>query len=606
MPGTWAALGGPPAPSPTSRPLPPPPPSWIATRWPGPAGGPTQPVLVGVAAAAAVAAVSLPLTRPGVGWLVAGVAGTAALVTAAWPTARPATTADAVHPASDPGSTRPKSVPDPATPPSAPPQATTAPSQAPATPPQAAATPPQSPATPPRSATAPPQATAVAVKGPAAPVGRVSRPVGGWRRIGWLRPFWAATTVALLGVGTIRAAGWLFVLCLLTAAVTATLTLVDGRSVRAMLLSALVPPAAVIRSLPWLAKRRAGNARSGRGPAVGRTLVSVLVSVGLLVVFGLLFSSADAAFAGLVDALLPELSGATVFRWVFVFGVVGAALLGGAYVLAAPPDLTGMASGPSRRRLRRADWILPVALLDTLFAGFVAVQVTTLFGGSDHVLRTAGLTYAEYARRGFWQLLAVSLLTLLVIGAAARWAPRESRADRALVRILLGGLTLLSLVVVASALFRMDVYADAYGATRLRLLVAVCEAWLGLVFVLVAVAGVRLAARWLPGVALGTAVLALLALAVANPDRLIAEHNVDRYWQSGQIDVAYLSGLSADAVPALDRLPDSLRDCALWSLAAGSRPDDWRETNLARIEARRILAERPATSRRFCPTRSGW
>ncbi|MEO3927340.1 DUF4173 domain-containing protein [Micromonosporaceae bacterium B7E4] len=430
--------------------------------------------------------------------------------------------------------------------------------------------------------------------------------MGGWRRIGCARPFWAATTVALLGVGTIRAAGWLFVLCLLTAAVTATLTLADGRSVRAMLLSALVPPAALVRSVPWLVKGLARSPRSGRGPAVGRTLVSVLVTVGLLLVFGLLFSSADAAFAGLVDRLLPELSVATGFRWVFVFGTVGAALLGAAYVLAAPPDLTGLASGPSRRRLRRAEWILPVGLLDVLFAGFVAVQVTTLFGGSDHVLRTAGLSYAEYARNGFWQLLAVSLLTLLVIGAAARWAPRESRADRALIRILLGGLTLLSLVVVASALFRMDVYADAYGATRLRLLVAVCEGWLGLVFVLIAVAGLRLAARWLPGIAIGTAVVALLALAVANPDRLIAEHNVDRYERTGRIDVAYLSGLSADAVPALDRLPGQLRDCALWGYDDDLPTDDWRETNLARIEARRIVAERPPASRTVCPGQPRW
>ncbi|WP_234361489.1 DUF4153 domain-containing protein [Plantactinospora sp. BB1] len=556
----------------------PPPPSWIATRWPGPAGGPAQPVLVGVAAAAAVAAVSLPLTRPGLGWLVAGVAGTAALVTAARPSRPAGSSSHGVHPTAPPQPATPQ--PQPATP-----------QPQPATPQPHLTTPQPQPASPqPQPATAAPP-----------------RQAGGWRRIGWLRPFWAATTVALLGVGTIRAAGWLFVLCLLTSAVTATLTLTDGRSVRAMLLSALVPPTAVIRSMPWLAKGLARTSRSGRGPAIGRTLVSVLVSIGLLVLFGLLFSSADAAFAGLVDRLLPELSGATVFRWVFVFGAVGAALLGAAYVLAAPPDLTGMASGPSRRRLRRAEWVLPIGLLVVLFAGFVAVQVTTLFGGSDHVLRTAGLSYAEYARRGFWQLLAVSLLTLLVIGAAARWAPRESRADRALIRILLGGLTLLSLVVVASALFRMDVYADAYGATRLRLLVAVCEAWLGLLFLLVAVAGVRLAARWLPGVAVGTAVLALLALAVANPDRLIAEHNVDRYQRTGRIDVDYLTGLSADAVPALDRLPGELRDCALWQYEDDLPPDDWRETNLARIEARRIIAEHPPANRTFCPvTQPRW
>ncbi|ROT33719.1 DUF4173 domain-containing protein [Micromonospora sp. HM5-17] len=188
-------------------------------------------------------------------------------------------------------------------------------------------------------------------------------------------------------------------------------------------------------------------------------------------------------------------------------------------------------------------------------------------------------------------------MTLLVVGAASWWAPRDARADRVLIRVLLGTLTLLSVVIVASALYRMDVYADAYGATRLRLLVAVCELWIGLLFVLVAVAGIRLSGAWLPRVALGTAVLALLGLAVANPDRLIAEHNVARYDRTGRIDVWYLSRLSADAVPALDRLPDPLRRCALaWIAYELPATDDWRETNLGRIAARRILAERPVSA----------
>ncbi|MBF9131124.1 DUF4173 domain-containing protein, partial [Plantactinospora sp. S1510] len=483
------------------------------------------PVLGAVAAAAAVSAVSLPLTRPGLGWLVGGVAGAAALVTAARIAARPTDDTSSVQRSPD-GS-------------------------------------------------------------PGRAAGRDNSIRG---RFGWSRPLWGLATLALLGVGTIRAAGWLFVLCLLTAAMTAALTVAGGRSVRAILFSGLIPSMAVFRSMPWVARGLARPARPGQEHGAGRALATVAVSLVLLTVFGLLFSSADAAFAGLVDRGLPDLSPSTVVRWVFVFGLVGAALLGAVYVLAAPPDLTGLTADPGRKRLRRAEWVLPVALLDTLFVLFVAVQVTSLFGGSDHVLRTAGLTYAEYARSGFWQLLAVSVLTLLVIGAAAWWAPRETRTDRALIRILLGGLTLLSLVVVASALYRMDVYADAYGATRLRLLVATCELWLGLIFVLIAAAGIRLSAGWLPQLALGTAVLALLALAAVNPDRLIAERNVDMYARTGRIDVGYLSRLSADAVPVFDRLPAELRRCASTTIATELPRDDWRETNLGRIRARQILA----------------
>jgi len=216
-----------------------------------------------------------------------------------------------------------------------------------------------------------------------------------------------------------------------------------------------------------------------------------------------------------------------------------------------------------------------------------------LFGGDTHVLGAGGPTYAQYARGGFWQLLVVTALTLAVLAAAARYAPRELPADRVLVRVLLGALTALTLVIVASALFRMHTYEQAYGFTRLRVLVSGCEAWLGSVLLLVLAAGVRLRGRWLPEAAVATAVAALLGLAAANPDAFIAGHNVTRYAETGEIDLPYLSGLSADAVPALDRLPGRLRDCALTGIAAHLTDDDWRAGNLGRAEARDVLRHRP-------------
>ncbi|MEV5692019.1 DUF4153 domain-containing protein [Micromonospora globbae] len=133
----------------------------------------------------------------------------------------------------------------------------------------------------------------------------------------------------------------------------------------------------------------------------------------------------------------------------------------------------------------------------------------------------------------------------------------------------------------------------AYGATRLRLVVAAVEIWLGLLFVLVGVATVRLRARWLPQLVLGTAVLALLGLAAVNPDHLIADRNVDRYRQTGRLDVRYLASLSADAAPALARLPEPLRSCALRDIAVELGDDDLRSANLGRARARRLLADQP-------------
>ena len=75
----------------------------------------------------------------------------------------------------------------------------------------------------------------------------------------------------------------------------------------------------------------------------------------------------------------------------------------------------------------------------------------------------------------------------------------------------------------------MHVYEQAYGFTRLRLLVAVFEGWLGVVVVLVLGAGVRLRGAWVPRAALLTGAVSLLALAAVNPDAWIARHNVDRF-----------------------------------------------------------------------------
>ncbi|MDR7273778.1 DUF4153 domain-containing protein [Catenuloplanes atrovinosus] len=398
------------------------------------------------------------------------------------------------------------------------------------------------------------------------------------------RYLWAAVTVLLLGAGTIRAAGWLFALCVATAALTALLAIAGGHSVRALSYVAGIMPAAAVRAVPWLARGARGLRR--RGPEGPRLALPILVTVILVIVFGALFASADAAFAELVSASLPAPDGTVMSRLLVLFPVL-VLLIGAPAFLRTAPPATGDLDEPVRRPVRRTEWLVPLVALDLLFGAFVLVQAAVLFGGAGHVLATAGLTYAEYARSGFWQLLVVTGLTLLVLGVAVLTAPRASRADRTVVRVLLGVLAGLTLLIVASALSRMWLYADVYGLTRLRVLVFACELWLGAVFLMVLAAGVRLRARWLPRAVLGTAALALLALVAVNPDALIARHNLAQ----DRIDTYYLRRLSADAVPELAKAPAGLRGCLLSDLAErlADHPDGWQDLNLARERARAIL-----------------
>ena len=109
---------------------------------------------------------------------------------------------------------------------------------------------------------------------------------------------------------------------------------------------------------------------------------------------------------------------------------------------------------------------------------------------------------------------------------------------------------------------------------------------MGLVLVLILVAGIRMSARWLPTAVVGIGALGLLGLAAMNPEGYVAQRNIEWYQQSGRIDQHYLSGLSADAVPALTQLPADVRECVLAQIKDNlpvAMP--WYEYNRARAMA---------------------
>ncbi len=405
---------------------------------------------------------------------------------------------------------------------------------------------------------------------------------------------WGGAALALLAVGAIRADGGLFTWCVLTAIACGSIALAGGRTVRGLGLGAYAFVIAAARAPMWWG-RGAAKMRGGRADVV-RVARTVAICCCLLLVFGLLFASADGAFAHLASFVVPSISGASVGRAIVALFIVMPVVLGLAYLAAGDPPFAALPEAIART-VRRIEWAMPVAALNVLFAAFVGVQLEFLFGGRDRVLRTSGLTYAQYARSGFWQLLLVVALTVVVIAVAARVAPRTHRIDRLLTRLLLGTLCALTLVIVASALNRMRVYDDAYGFTRERVAVGVTEIWLGVVFLLIIGAGVALRGRWVPRAAAFTAVVALLIVAYANPDAFIANQNVDRYERTGRIDITYLSGLSSDAVPALERLPEPARSCVLGPIlgALATTDDDWRSWNLDRQIARHEAAADGAT-----------
>jgi len=335
---------------------------------------------------------------------------------------------------------------------------------------------------------------------------------------------------------------------------------------------------------------RAGG--SGKGRAVAR---GILLAVPLLVVLGVLLASADAVFAAFfrVDVNV-DVAGSVPHVAALVLGAWGA---GGLLRVASGAPVGRLQ--PMARRIGRLEATIVLGSLVGLFAAFAAAQLVVLAGGGRHVIQTAGLTYAQYARSGFFQLLAVAVITLAVLlslrAVADLEEPRARRSLLALSEATVG----LSLVIVFVAVRRMDIYERAFGLTMLRLYVRLFSLWIGGAFALLAVAlaGAGRRRAWLPSAAAAMGLAFLLALNVVNPEAVVVRHNVAFAQRAHRFDLAYLSELSDDAVPALVGVLPELGANARAEVVARLCPREqvpwtgWAAYNLSRRRADRALAE---------------
>jgi hypothetical protein len=216
--------------------------------------------------------------------------------------------------------------------------------------------------------------------------------------------------------------------------------------------------------------------------------------------------------------------------------------------------------------------------LNALFGMFVVIQFAYFFGGRDAIL-AQGLTYAQYARRGFFELVAVAALTiglaLFLDWTTIRQNKRESRAFQALIVVMVA----LNLVMLASASQRMWLYEEAFGFTQLRVYVHVAIAWMSALFVGLLGSLFRIR-RHIFSLAIFVTVIGYGAsLNLMNVDLYIAERNIARTASTDQLDLVYLWSMSVDATPAFIDLFQTTTDAETRDFAG-----QWLIQQLTRIE----------------------
>ena len=326
----------------------------------------------------------------------------------------------------------------------------------------------------------------------------------------------------------------------------------------------------LLADIEWKQIPRTGWSKHGLA-----VLRGLCLAVPLLLVFGGLFMAADAIFEGLVrDTLnldIPVLVSHVVlvlfFAWV-TGGLLRGMMLGGRWATgasggasefprrarfdqerkhaeraqvcstnatpnttppnAATPNTAQAASGTTAPNKFLSLGIVEIGivlgLLDVLFLCFVAVQIQHYFHGAEWVMQTAGVTFSDYARRGFFELVWVATLVLPILLGAHWLLRKDERTPEIIFRVLAGVQIALLFVVMASAIGRMLMYARMYGLTELRFYTTAFMGWLGMVFRLVRADGVARAARAFRVRCAGRGLLRRRVAACAQPRRLHRSH----------------------------------------------------------------------------------
>jgi hypothetical protein len=273
----------------------------------------------------------------------------------------------------------------------------------------------------------------------------------------------------------------------------------------------------------------------------------LLIAVPIGAVLAGLLATADPVFASFFN-LNFDFGRLTLDAIFVVVGSLGAA---GVLRLAAAQPLTRV-DGPMWR-LGSVEGLVVLAVLDAIFGGFAVAQLMAAGGAAGDTLRAAGITYADYARSGFFQLLWVAGITAVVLIVFSRITGFRQRSSRRAF-LLLGEVgVVLTLLIVFVAFQRLSLYESAYGFTMLRLYSQIFAVWIALVFVLLAadMAGLFRRRRWFVGTTSIAAIGVLLALNVANPEAVVVALNLDLARSIHKVDAQYLAELSSDATPAL-------------------------------------------------------
>ena len=346
-----------------------------------------------------------------------------------------------------------------------------------------------------------------------------------------------------------------------------------------------VPFRFIHRPFLTLSRITDNSSKGSKNRILPKVVIGILISIPLLAIILWLLSSADIVFKN-IFINIPLLKifkhfliiiSVSVYAICFLWTLLKAfnewkKSTNGAVSTSSTPSTNSKAStnsnantdGTSSTKIQWKLFLDPVVLLtililvNAIYAVFSIIQFRYLFGGSSFALPSS-FTYAEYARRGFAELVIVTIINFGILIFGITFVKKDSKRIFTAIRAFLTLLVIFTFILLISAFYRMLVYEQAYGFTYLRIFV---QAFMIMLFFLFVINIIYIWYQKLP--IIKTYFIISLAIYIimnfSNVDKIIADNNINRYFKTGQIDMVYLKGLSYDAVPEMEEFFISVKD----------------------------------------------
>lgn len=315
--------------------------------------------------------------------------------------------------------------------------------------------------------------------------------------------------------------------------------------------------------ITYLNKRRTDADRHENSPSTLRhslpALRGILLTLPILMIFAALLAAADPVFSLRLERIsalfriekIPEYIFRTFYILIFAYLFAGIYL----HALTSSHDkrLIGFEKPWLKPFLGFTEAAIVLISVNMLFITFVFIQFRYFFGGQTNIL-DEGFTYAEYARRGFGELVIVAFFCLLLLLFLGTITKRKNPTMRRVFSVLGIMQVALLAIILVSAFQRLLLYEQAYGFTRLRTVTHIFMVWLGILLAILVIIELRSKLRYFALAALVVVLGFGLTLNLLNIDAFIVRQNVARSLGGAELDVEYLLTLSNDSIPTLTQI----------------------------------------------------